>query len=265
MKLLTRANAKIVKGERRGFVTYILHLAPAKLSGYEVCGGSSPECRRFCLNTSGRGRFDNTQQARIKKTKWFFEDRLTFMAQLVKDISAAIRYGMRHNLQVCIRLNGTSDIPWESIQCGCFPNIMARFPFIQFYDYTKLLGRKNLPDNYHLTFSLSETNQAEAKKAMAQGMNLAVVFDEIPRMWQGKPVISGDEDDLRFLDPPGYVIGLKAKGLAVNVQSTFIQRTQHGIQFTTRRADESNRGSDQHRGRKAPARRRTDQGTPALA
>jgi hypothetical protein len=227
MKLLTRANAKLVKGERRGYVSFILHLAPAKLSGYEVCGGSSPECRKLCLNSSGRGKFQATQQARIRKTKWFFEDRGTFMAQLVKDISAAIRYGMRHNLTVCIRLNGTSDIPWESIQCGNYSNIMERYPFIQFYDYTKLLGRK-LPSNYHLTFSLSETNQDKAATAMAQGMNLAVVFDHIPLMWQGKPVIAGDEDDLRFLDPQHHVIGLQAKGLAVNSQSMFIQRIGYG-------------------------------------
>lgn len=227
MKLLTRANAKLVKGERRGYVSFILHLAPAKLSGYEVCGGSSPECRKLCLNLAGRGKFNATQEARIRKTKWFFEHRASFMAQLVKDISAAINYGMRHHLRVCIRLNGTSDIPWESIQCGNFANVMERFPFTQFYDYTKLLGRRT-PSNYHLTFSLSETNQDKAESAMAQGMNLAVVFDQIPLMWQGKPVISGDEDDLRFLDQPGYVIGLKAKGIAINSQSAFIQRTLHG-------------------------------------
>jgi hypothetical protein len=228
MKLLTRANAKLVKGERRGYVSFILHLAPAKLSGYEVCGGRSPECTKLCLNTSGRGKFNATQQARIKKTKWFFEDRGTFMAQLVKDISTAIRYGMRHNLTVCVRLNGTSDIPWESIQCGNYANIMERYPFVQFYDYTKLAGRKNLPSNYHLTFSLSETNHAQAVSQLNAGSNVAVVFDHIPLMWQGKPVISGDEDDLRFLDPPQHVIGLKAKGAAVNSQSAFIQRIGYG-------------------------------------
>jgi len=241
MKLLTRANAKIVKGERRGYVSFILHLAPAKLSGYEVCGGRSPECTKLCLNTSGRGKFKATQQARINKTKWFFEDRASFMAQLVKDISAAIRYGMRHNLTVCIRLNGTSDIPWESIRCGNFTNIMERYPFIQFYDYTKVAGRKNIPDNYHLTFSLSETNHAQAISQLNAGSNVAVVFDHIPLMWQGKPVISGDEDDLRFLDPPHHVIALKAKGDAINSQSPFVQRigyesrTNHAVPRITGR------------------------------
>ena len=227
MKLLTRGNTKTIKGERRGFVTYILHLAPAKLSGHEVCPCRSPECTKLCLNTAGRGKFDNTQLARIRKTKWFFEDRNSFMAQLVKDISAAIRYGQRNKLTVVIRLNGTSDIPWESITCGNFKNIMERYSFLSFYDYTKILGRKKLPSNYHLTFSQSETNQDQVKKAIANGMNVAVVFESIPRMYLGMPVIDGDEDDLRFLDHPGHIIGLKAKGLAVKSTSTFIIRNSN--------------------------------------
>ena len=228
MKLLTRSNTKTLKGEGRGFVTYIMHLAPAKLSGYEVCGGRSPECTKVCLNMAGRGKFDRTQQARIRKTKWFFKDRNTFMSQLVKDISSAIRYAQKHKLHVAIRLNGTSDIPWESIRCGNFDNIMERYPFIQFYDYTKLVGRKNLPDNYHLTFSASETNSAEVKQAMKAGMNVAVVFDSVPSTYAGRPVIDGDEDDLRFLDQSSHIVGLKAKGAAVGSQSIFIVRNPNG-------------------------------------
>jgi len=228
MKLLTRGNTKTLKGERRGYVTFILHLAPARLSGYEVCGGRSKECTILCLNKSGRGRFDATQQARIKKTKWFFKNRQTFMAQLVKDISSAVRYGMKRNLQVAIRLNGTSDIPWETIQCGNFDNIMARYPFITFYDYTKLLGRNKLPNNYHLTFSQSEKNHVEVDKAIEQGMNVAVVFDQIPLMYKDMPVLDGDDNDLRFLDPKGHIVGLKGKGLAVNSKSLFIVRTLNG-------------------------------------
>ncbi|CAB5220467.1 hypothetical protein UFOVP236_66 [uncultured Caudovirales phage] len=228
MKLLTRSNTKTIKGEGRGFVTFILHLAPAKLSGYEVCGGRSPECTKLCLNMAGRGKFDRTQVARIKKTLWFFRERISFMAQLVKDISAAIRYAQKHKLHVAIRLNGTSDIPWESIRCGNFDNIMERYPFIQFYDYTKLVGRKNIPANYHLTFSASETNSEEVKQAMLSGMNVAVVFDSVPSMYAGRPVINGDEDDLRFLDPTGHIVGLKAKGTAVGSQSIFIVRNPNG-------------------------------------
>ena len=227
MKLLTRGNTKTIKGERRGFVTYILHLAPAKLSGYEVCGGRSEQCTIYCNNKAGRGKFDNTQLARIRKTKWFFEDRNSFMAQLVKDISAAIRYGQRNKLTVVIRLNGTSDIPWESITCGNFKNIMERYSFINFYDYTKILGRKKLPSNYHLTFSQSESNLDQVKESIASGMNVAVVFESMPRMYLGMPVIDGDEDDLRFLDQPGHIIGLKAKGPLVNSTSTFIVRNNN--------------------------------------
>lgn len=229
MKLLTRANTKIIKGKRRGFSTNILHLAPAKLSGYETCGGRSEQCTIYCLNKAGRGKFDRTQQARIRKTKWFFESRLTFMAQLVKDITSAIRYANAHDLVVAIRLNGTSDIPWESIKSGAFKNIMARFPNVQFYDYTKVAGRKNIPSNYHLTFSASESNQSQVTQAIANGMNVAVVFDQIPDSYMGLPVIDGDEDDLRFLDPKGHIVGLKAKGPAIKSTSTFIVRNNNAI------------------------------------
>ena len=260
MKLLTRSNTKTIKGERRGYVTFILHLAPAKLSGYEVCGGRSPDCTAVCLNMSGHGKFDTSQLARIRKTKLFFEDRQTFMGLLVKDISAAIRYGMRRRLVVVIRLNGTSDIPWESIQCGNFDNIMQRYPFLQFYDYTKIRGRKNLPPNYHLTFSQSETNHAQVAQAINDGMNVAVVFDDVPFMYEDMPVINGDEDDLRFMDPPGHIIGLKAKGLAINYQSMFIVRSSNGskpISAIRRNVSRQHGQGSNRSGNHQPKRRQT--------
>jgi len=247
MKLLTRANTKTIKGKRRGYSTNILHLAPAKLSGYEVCGGRSKECTKLCLNMAGRGKFDRTQQARIRKTKWFFESRLTFMAQLVKDIASAIRYANNNNLVIAVRLNGTSDIPWESIRCGVFKNIMTRFPNVMFYDYSKIAGRKNIPSNYHLTFSASESNQDQVTEALANGMNVAVVFDKVPDTYMGLPVIDGDEDDLRFLDPKGHIVGLKAKGPALHSTSSFIIRYTNGTrnirefsQLPLQRVDHSN-------------------------
>ena len=228
MKLLTRSNTKTIKGEARGFITFILHLSPGNKSGYEVCGGRSKECFAHCLDEAGMGKFKSVQDARIRKTRWFFEDRKSFMVALVKDVSAAIRYARTRGLTLVIRLNGTSDIPWETIRCGAFKNIMERYPFLTFYDYTKLAGRKKLPSNYHLTFSASEENTLEVRQAMADGMSVAAVFDHVPASYAGFPVINGDEDDLRFLDPPGSVIGLKAKGPAKNHTTTFVIRSAHG-------------------------------------
>ena len=212
-----------MKGEKKGYLSFVLHLAPSDLSGYNTCPMASAGCRAACLNTAGRGglfkvgTFTNTiQEARIRKTKLFFEDRPTFMAMLVKDITAAIKMASKRNLIPVIRLNGTSDIRWEIVTVNGFDNIMAMFPAITFYDYTKISNRRNLPTNYSLTFSRSETNDAVLPTIM---QNIAVVFGvkkgkELPTMYLGRPVIDGDDTDLRFLDPKGVIVGLRGKGKA---------------------------------------------------
>ena len=221
MKLLTVGNTKTVKGEAMGYMTFIMHLAPSTLSGYNTCPMASKGCAAACLNTAGRGRFTATQEARIRKTRWFFEDRATFMAQLVKDIQAAIRKAERETMIPVFRLNGTSDIRWENVPVGGRRNIMEMFPSQTFYDYTKLQNRVNLPSNYHLTFSRSEENYTAVDTMMAQGYNTAIVFDSLPAVYNGYKVIDGTETDLRFLDPKNVIVGLLAKGKAKKDLSGF--------------------------------------------
>jgi hypothetical protein len=217
MKLLTLGNTKTVKGEAMGYQTYIMHLAPSTLSGYQTCPMASEGCASACLNTAGRGRFTAIQEARIRKTKWFFENRESFMIQLVKDIAAAIRKANREGMIPVFRLNGTSDIRWETVAVLGYRNVMELFPQVQFYDYTKLPNRRNIPSNYHLTFSRSESNE----HLIPQGMNVAVVFDSLPDVWMGRKVIDGTETDLRFLDEQNVVVGLLAKGKAKKDTSGF--------------------------------------------
>lgn len=228
MKLLTRGNTKTLKGEDVGYLTYILHLAPSWLSGRNTCPSSSAGCRATCLNTAGRGRFNTTQLARLRKTHWFFSDRIAFMNQLVNDVRAAERKAQRTGLLLCIRLNGTSDIRWENISVGNHRNIFEMFPHIQFYDYTKHSNRfsgchTTIPANYHLTFSRSENNDAVCKHLLGLGVNVAVVFKgTIPPVYFGYSVIDGNENDLRFLDPSPVVVGLTAKGLAKKDVTGFV-------------------------------------------
>jgi hypothetical protein len=226
MKLLSVGNTKTMKGEARGYLTFILHLAPASLSGFNVCPGSSAGCRAACLNTSGRGKMNMVQAARVRKTQWFFNDRDSFMAQLLKDIRQGYLSAVRQGFVPVYRLNGTSDIRWEHISCMVgdteVDNVMLAFPTLQFYDYTKLSNRKNLPANYHLTFSQSENNQAKVAEAFANGMNVATVFKNVPDTYNGRPVICGDNDDLRFLDATGVYVGLTAKGKAKKDISGFV-------------------------------------------
>ena len=206
-----------------GYQGAVLHLAPHRESlKYNVCSNASKGCSDACLFHQGRGRFDNVRNARIRKTLMFFEDKEGFMKELIKDIAAVLRKADREDKIPTIRLNGTSDIPWERVMFEG-KNIFSYFPETQFYDYTKRPDRKNLPDNYHLTFSLSEDNDEFAKQMMSQGMGVAAVFRELPETLWGYPVFDGDETDLRFLDPPGHIIGLKAKGSARHDTSGFVR------------------------------------------
>jgi hypothetical protein len=224
MKLLTTQNYKTTKGEKLGVLTGILYLAPAKISGYEVCSKRSVGCTAGCLYTAGMGAFSNVQLARINKTKAFFENRDTFLSQLRADIKALVKKAKKLNMTPAIRLNGTSDLEWTRF------GIMSEFPEVQFYDYTKVLNRlsKDIPTNYHLTFSQSESNAFEVVTALNSGYNAAVVFsvkkgEEMIKEWNGFPVHDGDDTDLRFMDPKGgYVIGLRAKGKAKKDTSGFV-------------------------------------------
>lgn len=228
MDLLSRSNTKTVKGEKLGFLTYILHLAPNTLSGYQVCPRASPGCINCCINLTGLGVFSTVQKARLRKTKLFFEDRKFFLSLLVRDIQAAQKLALREKKILCLRLNGTSDIKWEKVPVRIdgqsYQSIVHAFPAIQFYDYTKHVGRF-VPENYVLTFSLSEINQADAKLALYNGLNVAVVFrDRMPKTYWGLPVFNGELNDLRFLDPrPRHIIGLRAKGRAQRDSTGFVK------------------------------------------
>jgi hypothetical protein len=251
MNLLSVGNPKTLKGMKQGYNTYIMHLAPSTLSGHNTCPKATPGCITACLNTAGRGGMfkkgeftNNIQKARIRKTQLFYDNRNEFMSLLAKDITLAIKQSARMGLTPVIRLNGTSDISWEKypVKMGnvVYTNIFSAFEFIQFYDYTKVLGRKvqNI-SNYHLTFSMADGNYLDCKEAVNQGMNIAVVFGikkgtEMPKKFfnHNMTVFNGDESDLRFLDPSKSIIGLYAKGKAKKDTSGFVQYPIGDYQFT---------------------------------
>lgn len=235
------ADAKTVKSLKKGILTGILYLAPNTISGHNTCANATEGCKLACLYTSGHGRFNKVQEARIQKTKWFFEERETFMEQLVKNLETLERKAHRENMIPAVRLNGTSDIPFEKIrvtrQGNDFRNVMRAFPGIRFYDYTKILGRKLAlaTPNYHLTYSLAEDNDAQAIEALKQGYNLATVMrlgrnDPKPETWGGYPVVDGDEFDARFLDPDGgHIVALFAKADAIKDTSGFVREADAGF------------------------------------
>ena len=246
MDLLTiSADAKTVKGEKKGLLTAIMYLAPWKLSGYQVCPlAELAGCVGDCLNTAGHGgmarpdaetieidghvlKLNAVQKARIARTRFFFEDRNAFMLQLSKEIVAAKKKADKLGYTLVVRLNGTSDIRWETV-LYLGKNIFEHFSDIFFYDYTKIPNRKiGGIKNYHLTFSYSARAEfqkifVKAKEFYGIKMNYAFVYiTEMPKTFMGLKVVNGDEDDARFMDAPGIAIALKAKGRAKKSNSGF--------------------------------------------
>lgn len=248
------ANPKVAKNMKQGIYTAPLHLAPAKMSGFQVCPKATPGCTAGCLHYAGHAaRLEHKTQSRISKTNAFFRDRALFMALLVKEIKSLEKAAEARGMIAGCRLNATSDIAWETVKFvhdgKHYENVMEMFPNVQFYDYTKRANRKNIPSNYHLTFSLAEDNDNEASVALSNGMNVAMVFDvkrsqELPghvrinhhgmnnqvsfnatryKTNDSISVIDGDEHDYRPADPKGVIVGLRAKGRAIGDSSGFVR------------------------------------------
>jgi hypothetical protein len=214
------SSSKIAKGLKYNEMTYILYLAPASQSGYNVCPMSTEECRTACLTESGHNRIDvkknNINKARIKKTKLFFEHREFFMSWLVTEITKAKIDAHMKGYQFSVRINGTSDISLESFKLGR-KNILQIFPLIPFYDYTKVSKRFDMLDkydNYDLTYSFSGHNMLQCLDLLSkQKGRVAMVFEGkvLPKTFMGYDVIDGDAYDMRYYDPQGVIVGLKFK------------------------------------------------------
>jgi hypothetical protein len=226
--LAVNADAKTSKGTGIGYLTGILYLSPADMSGWNVCQFATEGCKAVCLNTAGRGIVSSVQRGRLRKTRLLFQNRPEFERQLAADIVKLARYAKRLGLTPLVRLNGTSDLPWHRMRFQGHASPMEAFPTIQFYDYTKDSLRlvERMPANYDLTFSRSESNDLAAYRIVASGLGrVAVVFaGAIPTEYLGMPVVNGDASDVRVQDPKGVWVGLKAKGKAKRDVSGFVVR-----------------------------------------
>jgi hypothetical protein len=217
-------NAKTVKGQKFGYKTAILYLAPASSSGFNVCPQASLGCKASCLNTAGMGIFKSVQDSRINKTRWYILERDSFMAQLKKELTAFVIKCKKEKIKPCVRLNGTSDIEWNST------GIFNDFKNVQFYDYTKIYKRAirwikgEYPKNYHLTYSLNEDNKTEAFNVLKMGGNISAVFrtPKLPTIYKGFKVLDADKSDLRFKDKKNSIAGLYAKGKARHDTTGFV-------------------------------------------
>lgn len=224
-RTLLGSSTKTRKSAGVGVLNRVMYLTPGAF-----CPRASDACLAGCLGHSS-GRMPMHSESRDRKTALFMEDRGYFMQLLRCDLSQLRVDAKQANVTGCVRLNGTSDLPWERL----YPELFEEYADLWFVDYTKIASRmrsylsgtisgKLWPKNYCLTFSHSETNGEDATAILKAGGNVAVVFDEVPGEFKGFEVIRGDTHDARMLDPKGVVVGLKAKGDAVQDQSGFVVR-----------------------------------------
>ena len=225
---LLSPGATNTKTAKNNLETFILYMAPAdQVQGLNLCPFASAGCKASCLYSAGRGKFSNVQASRINKSKFWGYNREAFYIQLANELLKIHDKAMKQDKEIAIRLNGTSDIDHLHLleRYSGIDFLDEFYSSLLFYDYTKNVNHISRYRNtrYKITFSRSETNEAEAKKVLKLGGNIAVVFSgDLPATWNGYQVINGDETDLRYFDPINVVVGLKAKGDAKKDLSGFV-------------------------------------------
>ena len=245
-------NPKVAKNQKIGVMSSPLHLAPYNLSGFQVCPMASAGCAAACLHTAGNPAYmAGKNKSRIAKTQAYMGmvTRPAFVALIAFEIAALERKATAQGMLAGVRLNATSDIAWERVRLTIdgveHASLMHAFPDVSFYDYTKIMkraaafGRGDMPENYHLTFSRSESNESECGEVLRAGGNVAAVFSAdiakglnarrdagAPSNWHlggvSADTVDGDAHDYRPVDGRGVIVALKAKGDALRDTSGFV-------------------------------------------
>jgi hypothetical protein len=237
-RLFSTDSAKAAKAEGFGYLNAIHYMAPYTSGGAgNLCSHASAECIALCLGWySGQASMvrdleedtNSVRDSRIAKAQAFMHDRNAYMNDLARSVVANERKARREELELCVRLNGSTDVAYERMSfaldaktarlCGRREGeritMLALFPHLQFVDYTKNPNRLGkAPANLALTLSFAGDNEPACVAALERGHNVAVIFaGAFPATWNGFPVIDGDAHDLRHLDPRNVVVGLSPKG-----------------------------------------------------
>ena len=210
------SSTKIEKGEKLNVFTAILYLKPADLVAMKtICAAADLfGCKRGCLESSGQLGMKTADNAKIKRTICHLLEPVRFESELRREI---VRHYNKHGDKLAVRLNGTSDIN--------FNTLIESLPTVQFYDYTKILHRvkSNGLANYDLTFSGS-ANSDKALEITARAIKLghrtvlAVNTAEtkgeykLPERIGLIPLLNMDDTDVRFKDKRDSIGVLKRKG-----------------------------------------------------
>lgn len=216
----TLLSGDISKLQKSDGVNLGLAFPPADASGLANVCAFAGDCASTCVAFSGNGGFSSTQRVRMARLDFAINQPRLFAVLLWEELRKATQ---SDTYAVNIRLNTYSDIRWERVA----PELFEYFSRSNFYDYTKHPTRSRprhlMPSNYVLTYSISEkTTPAEFLRNVGIDRNTAAVvatrsgntaqgWRAIPQTFAGLPVIDGDMQDARHLDPLGHVVILRRK------------------------------------------------------
>lgn len=220
--ILSRSSAKIIKGEKLGYITGVCYLRSfKKIGGINTCSHAKiAQCFKPCLEHSGKMSLPTAIRARDRRLKLLIDNPQAFFSILIADIEKIERKAKREGKGTAYRLNGTSDLEWSRIKING-KSIFELLPDLTWYDYTK---NPKIAESYReqgLSCTLSwypKLDPCFVREHLESGGNVAIAYQ--PR--GGLPdtqeingrefrVIDGDISDLRFLDEKGVVVGLRYK------------------------------------------------------
>jgi len=201
---------------------------PASACKADLCPAASRACRKACLQFCGRNEASTEHFAardpyrssitygRARRTWRLLADPEKAVQEIAHEAVLLEGRAQKAGLKAVIRINGLSDLPGLADRVASLVG-----DTIQFVDYSKIQNPALfLPGNrVFRSFSLSENRGSEqfAEAVLAGGGSVSAVFQgewKPGSTWHGFPTIDGDKHDLRFLDPPGTVAWLSAKGPA---------------------------------------------------
>lgn len=219
-------STKVRLGEHLSVLTAVAYLSPARESGADMCRfRAGCGCERSCIGTAtGLLALPSAKLARLWRTATWLGAPELFKALLHCEVRALAAKAARLGMVPAVRIDGSSDI-------GLGAELAAVYGMsVRFYDYTKSAERAfaSLGTAWHVTLSSTGSNDAQCRAYLAAGGTVARVFaadpkrkglEGMPRSWLGFAVIDGDASDVRFLDAPGSVVGLRFKRASKRVKN----------------------------------------------
>jgi hypothetical protein len=215
---LFSSSAKTAKSIKLGYATAVVYLHPHTSSGLletNLCKYSTKQCREACLVHSGRMWMKAPTKARTWKTELYTQAPVLYRLLALYEANRLKYRAQAEGLKFGVRMDGTSDTGELLHLYRVFERLG-----IKCWDYTKDFKRASYLEYRELfTYSHSGSDASERNclELLDMGSTVSVVFrvgrnENLPKMHWGYRVIDGDEHDLRFLDPPRRIVGLRLKG-----------------------------------------------------